>query len=278
VDLLIICVLCACLSAGCFLIAFSQQNPGFRILASIFGILFSLLALWILFQIVQILISYYRIDRDGLTICWGFQKMVVPIQQIEWIRPYDQCGYAIPMPFLERVGILSGHTFSQDLGNILFFATQQQNSILIGTAQEVLFLSPADIEAFQRGIQEAVYQGSLTPIERKSIQINSPFRAIRSSPSLYLPLLVGIFLTLVLFVYFGFLINRYDAIQVGLTLFKARSAIILPIFSAIFNLVNTIIAPKIAKKEDLKVYAYLMAYVGAFVPFFFILSIMVSML
>ncbi|MHB8807102.1 MAG: PH domain-containing protein [Anaerolineaceae bacterium] len=278
-NILILCLLLGGLSTGSILIAVSMQNAGYRILGYIFSILFSLPIFFFLFQLFQIARSKYKIDRDGLTVFWGLQKMVIPIQEIEWIRPYDQMGYTIPLPSLEKIGILSGRIFFGDLGDIFFFATSQQNAFLIGTSQEVLFLSPADAEAFQKGIQEAVYLGSITPLERKSIQIESPVNTVRSNPALYLPIGIGIFLTLVLFVLFGFVINIKDSIRVGLVLFEpASGVIILPIITAIFNIINAIFAPRILKNEQLKLYAYLLAYAGPVVSFFLILSIVLGML
>lgn len=278
-NLFIFCFLLAGLSGGSFLIAISMQNAGYRILGYILGILFALLICTMLFQIIQVSRSQYRIEREGLTICWGFQRMVIPIQEIEWIRPYDQMGYTIPLPSLERIGILTGRLFYQDLGEILFFATRQQKAILIGTSQEVLFLSPLDADAFQEGIQEAVYLGSIAPLERKSIQMESPVRAMRANPALYIPLIIGIMLSLLLFVLFGFLVNRQAAIQVGLVLFESPAGIIIiPILATIFNVLNTIFAPRIMKNEKLRVYAYLLAYTGPFISFMLILSMLLGMI
>jgi len=279
VNILIFCLLLGGLSVGSILIAVSMQNAGYRILGYILGILFSLPVFFFLFQLFQITRSKYKINRDGLTIFWGLQKMVIPIHEIEWIRPYEQMGYTIPLPTLEKIGILSGHIFFGDLGDILFFATSQQNAFLISTSQEVLFLSPVDADAFQKGIQEAVYLGSITPLERKSIQIESPVGKVRSNLALYIPIGIGIILTLLLFILFGFVINTKDSIRVGLVLFEpASGVIILPIITAIFNATNTIFAPRIFKNEQLKLYAYLLAYAGPLVSFLLILSIVLGML
>ena len=77
-NLFIFCFLLAGLSGGSFLIAISMQNAGYRILGYILGILFALLICTMLFQIIQVSRSQYRIEREGLTICWGFQRMVIP--------------------------------------------------------------------------------------------------------------------------------------------------------------------------------------------------------
>jgi hypothetical protein len=277
-NILILCLLFGGLSIGSILIAVSMQNAGYRIIGYILGILFSLPIFFFLFQLFQIARSSYKIDRDGLTIFWGFQKMVIPIHEIEWIRPYDQMGYTIPLPSLERIGILSGRIFFGDLGNILFFAASQQNAFLIGTSQEVLFLSPVDPEAFQKGIQEAVYLGSITPLERKSIQMESPARIVRSNLGLYLPLGIGIFLTLLLFVLYGFVINTKEFIQVGMVRFEpAPGIIIIPVIAAIFNIINTVLAPRILKNEQLKLYALLLAYAGPVVSFFLVFAIVLGM-
>lgn len=235
--------------------------------------------LLLLFQLFQIARSSYVTNREGLTISWGFQKMVIPIQEIEWIRPYDQMGYTIPLPFLERIGVLSGKLFYKDLGDILFFATSSKNAYLLGTTQEVLFLSPADPQAFEKGIQEAVYRGSITPLERKDIQIVSPTREIHSHPQLYIPLGLSILFSLGLFVLFGFTISLKDSIQVGFVRFEpVAGVILLPIISAVFTTLNTIFAPKILRNQNLSLYAFLLAYTGLFVSFAFIVVILAGII
>ena len=278
-NILILCLLFSGLSSGSILITSSLFNAGFRILGYVLGILFALPVLFFVFQIFQITRSKYVMNREGLTVYWGFQKMVIPVQEIQWIRPYDQMGYTIPLPSLEKIGILSGRIFFGDLGDILFFATSSKNAYLIGTTQEVLFLSPADAAAFEKGIQEAVYQGSITPLERKNIQIASPTKEIRSHPQLYIPLGLGILFTVVLFVLFGFTISMKDSIRVGFVLFEpAAGMVILPAITAVFSTLNAIFVPKLFKNQNLSLYAYLMAYTDLIVSFSFILIIIAGMI
>ncbi len=234
--------------------------------------------LLLVFQLFQIARSSYVANREGLTINWGFQKMVIPIQEIEWIRPYDQMGYTIPLPSLEKIGVLSGKLFYKDLGDILFFATSSRHAYLIGTTREVLFLSPADPKAFEKGIQDAVYRGSITPLERKDIQITSPTREIHSHPQVYIPLGLSILFSVGLFVLFGFTISMKDSIRVGFVRFDpAAGVVLLPIISAVFTTLNTIFAPKMLKNQELSLYAFLLAYTGLFVSFAFILIIIIGL-
>ena len=235
--------------------------------------------LLLVFQLFQIARSSYVANREGLTINWGFQKMVIPIQEIEWIRPYDQMGYSIPLPFLGKIGIFSGRLFLENLGDILFFASSLKDAFLVGTTQEVLFLSPANPQAFEKGIQEAVYKGSITPLERKDIQIASPTREIHSHPQLYIPLGLSILFSVGLFILFGFTLNLKDSIQVGFVRFDpAAGVVLLPIISAVFTTLNTIFAPKMLKNQELSLYAFLLAYTGLFVSFAFILVILAGII
>jgi len=217
------------------------------------------------------------INREGLIIHWGFKKMIVPIQEIEWIRPYAQMGYTIPIPALARLGIFSGKVFSSDLGEVLFFATRQQQAYLIGTSQEVLFLSPSDAQAFQKGVQEAVYLGSITPLERKSINLESPIRTIRSNFSLYLPLGVGILFDLLLFIAYGFITSQMTSFQVGHVLFEPSSGlIILPILSSFSTILSIFVSLRLYKEKSLSLYAYLLAYSSFLLPALLGLAIIIG--
>ncbi|NMB62876.1 MAG: hypothetical protein GYA18_11140 [Chloroflexi bacterium] len=266
-NLLVLCIFMMGVSTGSFIIGSTLSNAGFRILAYITGMIFLLPLFIFLFLTFQISRSFYGINREGLTIHWGFQKMVIPIQEIEWIRPYDQMGYTIPTPGLARLGVFSGKIFTSELGNVLFFATRQQDAYLIGTSQEVLFLSPSDIQTFQKGIQEAVYQGSITPLERKSINLESPIRTIRSNFSLYFPLIIGVLFDLFLFIVYGFITTQKTTFQVGLVLFEPSSSIIiLPILSSFFTILSILVSLRLYKEKSLRLYAYLLSYSSFLLP------------
>lgn len=275
-NLLVLCFFLAGISTGSFIIGSTLANAGFRILVYISGVV-SLLPLFIfLFYLFQISHSYYGINREGLTIQWGFQKMVVPIQEIEWIRPYDQMGYTIPTPGLSRLGIFSGKLFTSELGDVLFFATRRQDAFLIGTTREVLFLSPADAQTFQKGVQEAVYLGSITPLERKSINLESPVRTIRANLSFYLPLIGGVFLDLALFIVYGFITSQQTAFQVGQVLFEPSSGlIILPTLSSFSSVLSILVGSRLYKEESLRLYAYLVAYSSFLLPVLLGLAILI---
>ena len=278
-NILAFCLFLSGISVGSILIANTMENAGFRILLIILGILFLLPIFYFILLLFQITRSKYLIDREGLTIIWGLQKMVIPLNEIEWIRPYDQMGYSIPLPALAKLGIFSGRLFTPELGEVLFFATRQQDAYLIGTKQEMVFISPANPGAFQKGLQEAIYLGSITPPQRKSISFDSPMKNIRANLGLYVPLSIGLLLTLILFILYGFLSSQRESIQIGTTRFEpASNLLLIPILSAVFNLLDIIISPVIYKKEALKPYAILLSYSGFFLSAFLILSILISLL
>ncbi len=278
-NLLILCLFLAGISTGLILVSDTLSNPGFRILIQILSLLVLIPLLLLIVQIVRILRSKYRIDREGLTIQWGFQKMVIPMQEIEWIRPVDQMGYSIPLPAFAKIGLFYGKTRSPNLGEILFFATQQQDALLIGTTQEVIFLSPLDAGAFEKGLQESVYLGSITPLERKSIRVDSPFLTIRTNLRLYVPISFSFLLTLGLFVLFGFTVNTREAIQIGPVLFEATgNLIVIPILAMLVNILDGILTPFLYKQENLRPYAFLTAYSGLVMTMLLVISILISII
>ncbi|HAF61707.1 MAG TPA: hypothetical protein DCK95_05225 [Anaerolineaceae bacterium] len=278
-NILLLCLFLVGISMGCILVANTLENPGFRILLRIAAILILIPFLLLVMQMVRILRSKYRIDREGLTIQWGYQKMVIPIQEIEWIRPVDQMGYSIPLPTAAKLGIFTGKTYSPELGDILFFATQQQDAFLIGTTQEVIFLSPSDADAFQKGLQESVYLGSITPLERKSISVDSPFITIRTNLHLYLPIAFSFLLNLGLFVLVGFLANNRETIQVGTVLFESTSnLVVIPILALLLNILDGILIPFLYKNESLRPYAFLTSYSGLITTLLLSIAIVISIL
>jgi len=276
-NIIVLCLFLAGISVGLFIVADTLANPGFRILWRILAALVLIPFLLLVIQMVRVLRSQYRIDREGLTIQWGYQKMIIPIQEIEWIRPVDQMGYSIPLPASAKLGLFNGKTYSPNLGDILFFATQQQDAFLIGTTQEVIFLSPLDADAFQNGLQESVYLGSITPLERKSISVDSPFLTIRANLQLYLPIAFSFLLNLGLFVLVGFVVNSRETIQVGSVLFESTSnLVIIPILAILLNILDGILIPFLYKNESLRPYAFLTAYSGLITTLLLSIAIIIS--
>lgn len=259
----LLCLFLSGIAGGCILAATSTANTGLRILLLLIGIPNILPVLYLMLRLIRIVRSRYTIDRDGLTIHWGSQKMIIPIAEIEWVRPYAQMGYSITFPGLSQLGIFSGKRTSAELGDILFFATRQHDAILVGTSNEVLFLSPNDATSFQKEIREARYLGSITPIERQEIRVESTIRKVTTERGILLPLGVSFILSILLFLLYGFMIITRESFQLGSVTFNPASQFLLvPILSTIINILDVILVIILQRNSDLKPYTKLTAYTG----------------
>ncbi|KPL83917.1 hypothetical protein SE15_01480 [Thermanaerothrix daxensis] len=142
-----------------------EQRPGPRwlvwlILATTGG----LGSLWFGYRLGALWRATYHIERDGLRLRWGLRVEHLPLEEVEWIRPGSELGFALPLPFFAWPGAILGSRKVPELGEVEFLASETDTLLLIATPQRVLAISPADPRAFMRAFRQALEMGSLSPL------------------------------------------------------------------------------------------------------------------
>ncbi len=164
------------------------------------------------FALVQ---ASYALDRDGLRIRWGLRAEDVPLPQIEWVRPADELGFRLPLPFLQWPGAVLGRRNVEGLGLVEFIASDVRSLLLVATPEKIYAISPGDERNFVRTYRQIIELGSLTPIPSRSV-LPAAFleRVWQDRLARYL-VIVGLALSVLLLVVSILLIPAHPSIFLG---------------------------------------------------------------
>lgn len=150
--------------------AFLQAAGGVLALYLILGFLILIPLLFMIYRIYALTHSSYEVNRDGLRVRWGLRVEEIPLFEIEWVRPVQELGEELAMPFLSTPGALIGSVVSPNLGVVEFMASERNNLLVVASESKVFALSPEDPDTFARAFQLAAEMGSLSPLQPSSTQ------------------------------------------------------------------------------------------------------------
>jgi len=54
--------------------------------------------IWLLLRLHTLLTTRYTLSRGGLELRWGLRREVIPMPEIEWIRPVSDFESKLPLP------------------------------------------------------------------------------------------------------------------------------------------------------------------------------------
>ncbi len=111
----------------------------------------------------------YSLDRDQLTLSWGWRVEQIPVSDIEWVRPLSAMAKPFPLPFIRLPGAVLGLRRHPDLGPIEFLASEARSLLLVATSRQIFAISPETPVEFLQEIQQAIEMGSLSPAEPRSV-------------------------------------------------------------------------------------------------------------
>lgn len=112
--------------------------------------------------------AQYILDRNSLELRWGLRDEVIPLSDIEWVRPIQDLTHPLGLPPLSTPGALLGFHRHRDLGVVEFLASARHRLLLIATPRRVYAISPSDPAGFLETFARAVELGSLRTTKSKS--------------------------------------------------------------------------------------------------------------
>jgi len=252
-------------SAIVFLQAY-QMNVGqgyiFGILASI--ILAAPLPL-LLYRAYALAQSSYTIDRDGLRLRWGLRGEDIPLPQIEWVRPADEMGFHLPLPFFQWPGAVVGKRKVEGLGEVEFIASDVRKLLLVATPQKIYAISPADGRTFIRSFRQIIELGSLSPLPSYSVLPAAFLQQVWQDRSARWLALGGLGLTGVLFILAALIIPGrqtvslgYDALRNPLEPVSSDRLLLLPLLGAAVYVVDLLSGLFFYRRVERRLVAYLL--------------------
>lgn len=112
--------------------------------------------------------AQYILDRNSLELRWGLRDEVIPLSDIEWVRPVQDLSVPLLAPALATPGAILGFQRHRDLGIVEFLASARGRLLLVATAKRVYAISPSNPSEFLETFGRAVELGSLRTTKSKS--------------------------------------------------------------------------------------------------------------
>lgn len=155
----------------------TTQQPRFT-----FELLLALMMLivwiWLVLRLHTLLTTRYTLSRSGLELRWGLRREVIPMPEIEWIRPVSDFQTRLPLPAGALPGMVFGSRKVPGLGLVEYAATDARSLLLAAASGKYYAISPAESEAFL-GLYERLSElGSLSPYEARSESMRTLWKKI----------------------------------------------------------------------------------------------------
>ncbi len=185
--------------------------------------------------------AQYRLDRDTLELRWGLRKELIPLADIEWVRPMDDLTTPVTPPAIPLPGAVLGLKRHGDLGVVEFLSSRARGMLLVGTPKRVYAISPAKPRQFLETFARAVELGSLHEAEAQSQYPSFVFAQAWNSGLVRYLWLVTLFLNLGLTAWISLLIPTSAQFALGYRpdqtpdLVASGQLTILPLVSALLS-------------------------------------------
>lgn len=121
------------------------------------------------YRLYALMNAVYILRRAGLMIRWGLRREDIPLDSIEWMRPADEVGFRLPLPWLRWPGAIIGRRTVSELGPVEYLSANRKQMILVATPGRVYAVSPDDAKGFMTAFQRVNELGSLEPLDAQSV-------------------------------------------------------------------------------------------------------------
>jgi len=223
----------------------------------------------------------YSLDREKLTLTWGFRVEQIPVSEVEWVRPMEALASSPSLPFVHLPGAIMGLRHHPDLGPVEFLASDARTLLLVATSRRVFIISPQDIAGFMQSIQHAIEMGSLSPAEPQSVYPG--FVVIQAWDSMlarYL-WLAGLFLNIGMLAWVALIIPSLGRIPLGFLPSSVAGEpvpgaglILLPVISLFFYLTGWVSGLFFYRRPDHRPLAHILWVSGVFSTLLFLIAVM----
>lgn len=251
------------------------------ILWSLVTLIFFIPLPFLLYRVYALRRGNYLLDRETLTIRWGWRLEQIPVSDVEWVRPASDLTHPLRLPPFAMPGAILGTQRHPDLVSVEFLADNAKNLLLVATAKRVFAISPADPAAFTQDFQHTVEMGSLAPVTAQSVYPSFVVMQAWEVRLVRFLWLLGLLLNIGLLVLVSILIPTLKTIPLGfLTTDVPRSIvpgvqlILLPVISILFSLVAWTAGMYFFRRPAKRILAMLTWGFSAFSALMFLLAVL----
>ncbi len=188
--------------------------------------------------------AFYLLERDGISLRWGLRSEEIPINAVLWVRPADELGSVLPLPWLRWPGAVVGTRQRAGSAPVEFMASQTRQLVLIATQKRIYAISPGDPGVFLSTYHRLTELGSFSPLAARSVYPTFLLaRVWRRRTARYL-LLAGLAINLLLLTWVFLVAPQRGQIVLGFQRggepLPAIQLLLLPVLSSFFFLVDFI--------------------------------------
>ena len=224
--------------------------------------------------------ALYKLDRDTLELRWGLRNEIIPIADIEWVRPVEDLTSPLAPPAVPMPGAVLGLMRHADLGVVEFIASRLRGLLLVGTPKRVYAISPARPADFLDTFARAVELGSLGEARSRSLYPSSVFAHAWSSGPVRFVWLATLFLNLGLAAWVSLLIPSSPVFALGFRPDRSPDSvpsaqlIILPLISTMLSLTGWISGLFFFRLLKRQAIAFVLWGAGALSSLLFLLAVL----
>ncbi len=223
----------------------------------------------------------YVLDRDGLRIRWALRAEDIPLPRIEWVRPADELGFRLPLPFLQWPGAVIGKRTVEGLGPVEFIASDVRRLLLVATPERIYAISPADERIFVRTYRHIIELGSLTPIPSRSVLPAAFLQRVWLDRLARIMIIAGLGLTVLLSAVVILLIPAHPSIFLGYN--SARQPLepvsperlfLLPFLAVAEYIIDLLVGLFFYRLNDQRIVAYIIWGSSSLPPLLLLLAVL----
>ena len=124
--------------------------------------------IWLLLRLHTLLTTRYTLSRRDLELRWGLRREVIPMPEIEWIRPVSDFKSKLPLPAFSLPGVYFGKRQVAGLGAVDFAATERRFFLIVACHGRYFVISPHEEREFLDLFERLTEIGSLESVISKS--------------------------------------------------------------------------------------------------------------
>ncbi|HQA28228.1 MAG TPA: PH domain-containing protein [Brevefilum fermentans] len=253
----------AFVGAGGFFFSRASQDP-----SGVNFLLYMLIALILLvplpllgYRLYALNNAVYILRREGLMIRWGLRREDIPLNSIEWMRPANEIGFRLPLPWLRWPGAFLGRRTMAELGQVEYLSSDLRHMILVATPSRIFAISPEDVRGFMATFQRMNELGSLTPLDAQSVFPQVFIGRVWEDPIGRWLVLGGLGLGLIVLLVVAIAVPGLEEIQwvePGTTA-PGERLLLLPVLNSLVWIINLGAGTLLYRRgQDLKIAAYIL--------------------
>ena len=208
----------------------------------------------------------YKLERDCLQLRWGLRVEIIPMVNVQWVRPATDLGGSLRLPRFRWPGAVLGTRRIPGGATVIeFLASQTRDMLVIATPERLFAISPANPNNFLLAYQHYTEMGSLLTLPAQSIHSTVLVtRLWKDRPARYL-ILSGALLSLGLLIWISLTIPGLEQVSLGITpsgaprsLTPSIRLMLLPVLNSFTFVVNLLLGMAFFRREETQPLAYLL--------------------